>query len=162
MEEGPEFGLVDAVGDGLFKIGRLDAAGAAEEYAGCAGIGVEGFAAARAEDCGLGRKAAPAGGTDGQERETRKRKAADAAIGGEEDGREAVEEAREGTSEHANHGAPCREVGWRNFGRRQGKALTEDTPRFGGPAHPALTGCSIRGKVSAGNREGRGRQTQVP
>jgi hypothetical protein len=48
---------------------------------------------------------------------------------------------------------------------RQGKTLTEDTPRFGGSAdpvlNPALFACSIRGKPAGGNREEGGAVAQV-
>ncbi len=71
------------------------------------GIGLEGLAAAGAEQAILCGEIVPAGGTDGQEGETGKREAADEAISGENDGGEAVEGPGRGTSKHANHGAPC-------------------------------------------------------
>ena len=84
---------------------------------------------------------------------------------GNKNGGKAVEDAGPGTSEHANHRAPGRYVRKRNFGSarppmnrvlvhwaaRQGKTLTEDTPRFGRAAETALCGCSIRGKPMRGN-----------
>jgi hypothetical protein len=155
VEEGAEGSGINAVGYGFLKVGRLDAAGATAVFGEQAGIGAAGierqsFAAAGAERGGLSGQIVPAGRTDGQEGETRKRGAANAAIGGKKDCGETIESGGEGTSEHANDGAPCCYIGWRNFGR-QGKALTEDTPHFGETGSAAPIGCSIRGKIRVGN-----------
>jgi len=158
VEEGAEGSGIDAVGYGFLKIGWLDAAGATALFGeqagmGAAGIKRQGFAAAGAERGGLSGQIVPAGSTDGQEGKTRKRGAANAAVGGKKDCGETIESDGEGTSEHANDRAPCCNIGWRNFGR-QGKALTEDTPHFGETGWAAPIGCSIRGKIRVGNHSG--------
>lgn len=161
VQEAAQGPAINAVGDGFFKVGGRGAAGAAEGICriGAGEVEGEGFAAAEAAGPELGGQAVPAGGADGKEGKTRKREAADAAIGGEEDGGEAVGYEMQGTarrtSEHANHSAPGRHIGRRSF-TGQGNTLTEDAPQFGGPGLLALDGCSIRGSGSGFNRENRG------
>jgi hypothetical protein len=132
VEQSPQLALINAVGDGLIEIRGRHATRAAESFAGRAWIALEGLATEGAKPARLCGQIVPAGRTNRQEGETNKRETANAAIGGENDGGKAVEGANHGTSKHANYRAPSRYMGWRNFGR-QGKALTEDTPRFGGP-----------------------------
>jgi hypothetical protein len=167
VQQSPQLALVDPVGDGPGEVRRRDATGAAQSVTGEASFRIryriDGFPAARAKRPGLGGKIVPAGAANRKEGETSKWKAADAAVGGEKNGGEAVEGADPGTSEHANHRAPSRYVRfrWRNFGSarppvnrvlvhwaaRQGKTLTEDTPRFGGTEGTALCWLQYTGEA---------------
>lgn len=133
MEEGAQLIAVESPGNGLLKRRQRGAAGAAKGFS-CGQFGLmrQRFAAAVAERAGLGREMIPAGGANGQERETGEREAADAAIGGEEDGGKAVEGGVRRTSQHADHRAPGRVGGWRNFGRQRDTLTAEDAPRSGG------------------------------
>lgn len=133
VHQGAQFVAVEAPGDGLLKRRRRSAAGTAEGlFAEELRFIRQRFAAAVAERAGLRGKMVPAGRADGEQREAGERKAADTAIGGKEYGGETVEGTARRTSQHADHRAPGRIGGWRNF-RRQWKTLTtEDAPRSGG------------------------------
>jgi hypothetical protein len=148
MEQGAELAVIDAVCDGLGEVRRHGLAGTAHRSGAAGRIPRKSLATASAKGTCLSGEIVPAGRTDGQESETSKRQAADAAIGGKKYGGETVQDGPAGTSEHANHRTPGRYIGWRNFGR-QGKTLTEDTPRFGGPGEGASLGAVYGGSMKA-------------
>lgn len=133
VEQSAQLIAVEAPRDGLLERRRRGAAGAAKGVIGGAfRVREQGFAAAVAKRAGLRGEMIPAGSADGQEGETGEREAADAAIGGEEYGGEAVEGSMRRTSEHADHRAPGRVGGWRDFGRQRNALTAEDAPRSGG------------------------------